>query len=152
MCILDEVDHVYYVNGMRYKYSASDVVHAFFPQFDKELAHRLIRVSGQSLRNLKCSVYWLYMYLILIEGLGGQDKMFGVRVEEVSNAADKELANETDLTDWNLREAHDLLIGMINAKVVSKPSGRACYFLARCAGCIGEQVQVLWVNLASWRL
>ena len=148
-CILDEVEHVYHVNGMRYKYSASDVVHAFFPQFDKELAHRLIRVSGQSLRNLKCSVYWFYMYFILIECLGGQDKMLGVFVEEVLNAADKELANETDLTDWNLRKAHDLLIGMINAKVVSKPSGRACYFLARCAGCTGEQVQVMWGQLGK---
>ena len=61
VCILDEVDHVYHVNGIRYKYSASDVVHAFFPQFDKELSYRLIEIAERSLRNLECSVYWLYM-------------------------------------------------------------------------------------------
>ena len=89
------------------------------------------------------------MYLILIEDLGGQDTMLVLRVEEVLEAADKELATMTDLTDWNLRQAHDIMTGMLNQKVVSKPSGRACYFLARCAGCTGQQVQSMWDQLGK---
>ena len=149
VCILDEVDHVYHVNGIRYKYSASDVVHAFFPQFDKELSYRLIEIAERSLRNLECSVYWLYMYLILIEDLGGQQVAFDLRVKEVFNIADNECSRTMHCTNWNLHQAHNIMTAMLQQKVLCKPAGRACYFLARCAGCSGKEIQTMWDQLGK---
>ena len=145
-CTLDELHHVYSVNGAAYKYSASDVVNAFFLQFDKELAHRVLE---KPLRNLQCSVYWLYMYLVLIEGLGDQEDAFALRVNVVLEAAGRTFSTAVGDCGWNYSEAVDIMSNMRKDKVVSKPPGRACYFLARCAGCTGLEVQHMWHQLGQ---
>ena len=103
-CILDEVEHVYYVNGVAIKYSASDVVHAFFPQFNKDLSYQLL---DKSLRNLHCSVYWLYMYLVLIEGLGGQEEAFVLRVDVVFEKACEDCSTRAGSSGWDLCQARE---------------------------------------------
>ena len=145
-CTLDEKHHVYYINGAPCKHSASDVVHAFFPQFDKELAYRVL---DKPLRNLHCSVYWLYMYLVLIEGLGGKEDALSLRMDAVLKTAGRTCSTLMGNCSWNHCDAQAIMNKMLKDKVVSKPPGRPCYFLACCAGCTGSEVQHMWQQLGQ---
>ena len=77
-CVMEEVQHKYYVHNLPYSYSVSSVWKVFFPEFNVTMTVQTCLEKSQSmgLTNLESSAYNLYLFLIYFKRLSPGDDCF----------------------------------------------------------------------------
>ena len=143
-CYMDELNHIYYVHGERYRCSVSGVWKVFFPDFDKTMPCKLITKAERGPLNLESSVYWLYMHLSMLEELSKDDAAFWDRADAAFTAAQEYCALLSIF--WSSADARDTLRTLLGNAPVCKPQGSSCYFLPFCAGYGSSDVQEVWAR------
>ena len=145
-CFMDERQHTYYVKGIKYPVSVSNVWHVFFEDFDADTIASKVLTNAEhhGLKHIESSVYNLVLYLVLCERVDQESCECATRTERALEGVEAWLHRREDAYEFPLESVRSEIVRVRKGPTLTKPTQRPCYFVLYCLGVTADDVKRLW--------